>query len=184
MCEYSMVGWAGLGDWTGGLECNSPNYDDRSASCILCRMMLVPSNFLPPGYSPLPVPGSYLPFFLSSLRFHRPVRSYQAVPAFSSSFRPLLLCPYAFFFGFCVSWQPGHYALSSLGFFLLPSRHRPLSSASRACGTLPRAVVRGVLVRSLFCRMEQPRAGRSIRAWRYYCGRMAGYAPEGRLAFF
>ena len=185
MCVRVKYGWVDwFGDWTGGLESISPNYD-QSASCILRRMMLVPSNFLPPGHFTLPVPGSYLPFSPSSPRFHRPVRSYQAVPTFSSFFC-LLLCPYAFFFfWFCVSWQPGHYALSSLGFFLLLSRHRTLSSASRACGTPPRAVVRGVLlVRSLFRCVEQPRAGRSIRARRYYCGRMAGYAPEGRLAFF
>ncbi|KAH9994474.1 hypothetical protein BJV77DRAFT_307569 [Russula vinacea] len=69
-------------------------------------MMLVPSNFLPPGYSPLPVPGSYLPFFLSSLRFHRPVRSYQAVPAFSSSFRPFFFAHTLFFLVFVCPGNP------------------------------------------------------------------------------
>jgi hypothetical protein len=96
MCVCVKYGWVDwFGDWTGGLKSISPNYD-QSASCILRRMMLVPSNFLPPGHFTLPVPGSYLPFSPSSPRFHRPVRSYQAVPTFSPFF--CLLCPYAFFF--------------------------------------------------------------------------------------
>src|ERR1700761_8354168 len=85
---------------------------------------------------------SYLPFSFSaffSLRFHRPVRSYQAVPTHSFRFFFPFALP-CFFIGLgllCLGKKKtGHYALSSLGFFfLLPSRHHSVSSASRACGT-------------------------------------------------
>ncbi len=137
----------------------------------------------------LPVPTHL--FSPPSLRLHRPVRSYQAVPIIHLSFPPFLLLPS--FFRFLWSWFlkkiPDTYALS-LGFlfFVLPSRHLPISSASRARGTPLHAVlllVRGAVFRRLFCRMEQPRARRSIRIWRYLRGRMAGYAPKpkGHLAF-
>ena len=92
--------------------------------------------------------------------------------------------------------RSGRYALSYLGFslLLLPSRHfrPPVSSASRACGTPPHAVLllrvflRGAAVLRSRCRLEWPCARRSIRIWRYYRGRMAGHTPKskGRLALF
>ena len=143
-------------------------------------------------------PSPFNLFSPPSLRFHRPVRSYQAVPTFFLSPCPFFFTP-CIFIWFVVrpgNWKKkkkkrtGRYALSSLGFFLLLlSRHLPVSSTSRACGTPPHAVLfllRGAVLRSVFCRVEWPRARRSFRIWRYHRGRMAGYAPKSknRLAFF
>jgi hypothetical protein len=86
------------------------NYDNRSTYILRRRMW----TWLFPRTPPFPyasqVPFSYLLFSPPSLRFHRPVRSYQAVPTFFLSPLSLLLLPLApffFFFGFLDCCGPG-----------------------------------------------------------------------------
>jgi hypothetical protein len=155
---------------------------------------------LPPRPSPSPQAPThaFLSAAFSPFSSAGPFVSGSAYVLFIPLLSLLLLPPFFFWFVVVlvklkIKKRTGRYALSSLGIsFLLPSRHLPpVSSASRACGTPPHAAVlllrRAVLRRcSLFCRLEWPRARRSIRIGRYHRGRMAGYTPKSkdRLAFF
>jgi hypothetical protein len=180
------------------------NYDNRSTYILRRRMWMVGSLPRTPSLSPqVEVPTHAFSLRLLSAFIGRSVRIRQCLRSFFITLVPSSFAPCAFLFLFLNFWSvavldkkkkepDGRYALSYLGFsfLLLLSRHLPpVSSASRTCGTPPHAVLlRGAAVlrsRRLFCRLEWPRAWRSIRIWRYYRGRMAGYTPKSkdRLAF-